>query len=108
MCRALKVLCVAPDRESLLELKRAATSVEWELTAGATTQEQALRQLHEERPHVAVVFGSFDDFIGRALDAYPAMRVIADHEAPGASAVVSDPGGVREAVLGRPRSGPVR
>lgn len=108
MCRALKVLCVAPDREALQGLKAAAVSAEWELTAGATSPEEALRQLHEERPHVVVVFGSFDDFIARALDAYPALRVVSNHAATGASVVVSDAGEVRDAVLGRQRPGPVR
>ena len=108
MCRALRVLCVAPDREALQRLKAATVSVEWELTPGAISPEEALRQLHEDRPHVVVVFGSFDDFLVRAVDAYPSLRVIADHEVPGASVVVSGTEEVREAVLGRQRPGPVR
>ena len=36
MCRALLVVCVAPDRDSLLELKRASVGTDWELTPGAT------------------------------------------------------------------------
>ncbi|HYG73332.1 MAG TPA: hypothetical protein VEC15_13755 [Actinomycetota bacterium] len=108
MCRALKVLCVAPDVETLAALKRAAVSADWELAAGASDEELALAQLHEERPHVVVVFGAvFDGFVRRALDAYPALRVVADHDVEGAAAVVAGPDGVRDAVLGRSRPGPV-
>ena len=107
MCRALKVLCVAPDRETLASLKRAAVSADWELTPGATDEEAAMRQLHEERPHIAVVLGGFEGFVRRALDAFPSLRVVADRELDGAAAVVSDLDEVRGVVLGRPRPGPV-
>jgi hypothetical protein len=108
VCRALTVLCVAPDREALVALKRAAVSADWELTAGAVDEAEALRQLHEERPHVAVVFGGFGSFIAKALDAYPALRVVADRAGPGVARVVAGPEEVRDAVLGRDRPGPVR
>lgn len=105
MCRALKVLCVAPDAAELGELKRATVSAEWELAPGATSEEEALAQLHEERPHVMVVFGAFAGLVERALEAYPYLRVIADRATPGAS-VVSSAGEVRDAVKGS--AGPVR
>jgi hypothetical protein len=89
MCRALKVLCVAGDRSALAELKRAAVSAEWELAPGSTTEDDAIRQLHAERPHVLVVFGSFPALVERALEAYPSLRVIADRPLPGAVAVGS-------------------
>ena len=108
MCRALKVLCVAPDHDALVELKRATVSSDWELTAGATTEDAALAQLHEDHPHVAVVFGDFQSFVTLALDAYPALRVIADRELDGVSVVVTGLDEVRDAVLGRNRPGPVR
>jgi len=107
MCRALKVLCVAPDRETLAALKRATVSADWELTAGATDEEAAMRQLHEDRPHIAVVVGAFEGFVRRALDAYPSLRVIADRGLEGATVVVSALDEVRDAVLGRSRPGPV-
>ena len=107
MCRALKVLCVAPDRETLATLKRAAVSADWELTAGATDEETAMRQLHEERPHILVVVGGFEGFVRRALDAFPGLRVIADRGLEGATVVVAGLDEVRDAVLGRPRPGPV-
>jgi hypothetical protein len=107
MCRALTVLCVAPDREALVALKRAAVSADWELAPGATDDADAIRQLHEERPHVLVVMGGFEDVVRRALDAYPGLRVVADREIPGASVVVSSLDEVRAAVFGRPRPGPV-
>ena len=89
MCRALKVLCVAEDPSALAELKRATVSAEWELAPGATTEEEALRQLHAERPHVLVAFGSFPRLVERALEAYPFLRVVSDRESPGAVAVAS-------------------
>ena len=105
MCRALKVLCVAEGVDALASLKRATVSTEWELTAGATDEAEALRQLHEERPHVVVVFGPFEGFVQRALAAYPALRVLADRAMPGVSVVVASPDEVRGAVLGRSRPG---
>lgn len=108
MCRALKVLCVAPDVETLAVLKRAAVSADWELAAGAIDEERALAQLHEERPHVVVVFGGvFDGFVRRVLEAYPAVRVVADHDVGGAAVVVAGLDDVRDAVLGRSRPGPI-
>ena len=89
MCRALKVLCVAEDPTALAELKRATVSAEWELAPGATTEEEAIRQLHTERPHVLVAFGSFPGLVERALEAYPFLRVVSDRESPGAVAVAS-------------------
>jgi hypothetical protein len=109
MCRALKVLCVAEDESALAALKSATISADWELAPGATSVEEALRQLDEERPHVAVVFGPFEGFVARALEAYPSLRVVADHDLPGASAVTASLAGVRDAVKSRPRpGGPVR
>jgi len=105
VCRALKVLCVAPDAAALGELKRATVSAEWELATGATSGEDALAQLHEERPHVLVVFGAFPGLIERAREAYPYLRVISDREAPGAT-VVGSADEVRDAVKGP--AGPVR
>ena len=108
MCRALKVLCVAEDPAALAALKRAAVSAEWELAPGATGLEEAVRQLHEERPHVVVAFGAFEGFVARALEAYPALRVVTDRDVPGAGAVVGSLEEVRAAVSGRARPGPVR
>jgi hypothetical protein len=66
MCRALKVLCVAPDDGSLMALKIATVSAEWELTPGATDLRGALDQIDAERPHVMVAFGPFEDLIAIA------------------------------------------
>jgi hypothetical protein len=108
VCRALKVLCVAEDLAALAALKGATVSADWELAPGATSEEEALRQLHEERPHVVVAFGPFEAFVGRALEAYPYLRVIADRDLPGASAVAGSLDGVREAVTRRRPGGPIR
>jgi hypothetical protein len=104
VCRALRILCVAEDRESLEALKGAAVSAEWEV-AGAIGEGEATARLHEERPHVVVAFGSFEGFVARAHEAYPALRIVADRDVPGAAVVVASREEVRGAVLGRPRPG---
>lgn len=105
MCRALKVLCVAQDAEGLGALRRATVSAEWELAPGATDEEEAIRQLHAERPHVVVVFGPFRRLVERALEAYPFVRVISDREMSGA-VVVGSSEEIRDVVKGP--GGPVR
>ncbi|MGZ8612527.1 MAG: hypothetical protein ACXWX0_09695 [Actinomycetota bacterium] len=105
MCRALVVLCVAEDEASLAALRRAAVSADWELAPGATTEDDALRLLHEEWPHVVVVFGPFERLVERAREASPGLRVIADRDLLGASAVATSLDEVRGAVLGAPRPG---
>ena len=108
MCRALKVLCVAETATALAELKRAAVSAEWELTPGATDEAVALAQVHEERPHVLVLFGPFGGLARAALDAYPSIRIVADRPLPVTGVVVSALDEVRTAVLDHPAGGPVR
>jgi hypothetical protein len=105
MCRALKVLCVAPDRETLTALKRAAVSADWELTPGATDEADALRQLDEEHPHVVAVVGGFDAFVAEARRRVPYLRVVTDRDVDGASAVVGDLNELRGAIRGLPRPG---
>lgn len=101
------MLCVAEDAEALGALKRATVSADWELAPGATAEDEAIRQLHAERPHVLVVFGSFSRLIERAIEAYPFLRVIADRQVPGAVTVGSLEQ-IREAVKGPTSGGPVR
>jgi len=98
-------MCVAQDAETLGALKRATVSAEWELAPGATDEDEAMRQLHAERPHVVVVFGPFPRLVKRAIEAYPSIKVIADRKTPGAVAVGSAEE-IRDAVK-RP-NGPVR
>ena len=109
MCRALKVLCVASDRQALADLKRAAVSAEWELAPGATTEDDALAQLDAEQPHVLVVFGEFETLVSRAQEGRPYLRIVCDRDAPGATVVVGSPEEIRDAVKALPRpGGPVR
>ncbi len=109
MCRALKVLCVAPDRERLAELKRAAASAEWELAPGATSEEEAFAQLDAEHPHVVVVFGDFAGFVARAREAQLSLRIVTDRDLPGATLVAASLEAVRDSVKGLPRpGGPIR
>jgi hypothetical protein len=105
VCRALLVLCVAEDAEALAELKRATVSADWELAPGAVTEEEALRQLHAERPHVVVVFGDQGGFVAAAHEAYPALRIVTDRDLPGATAVATSLDEVRDAVKGLSRPG---
>jgi hypothetical protein len=109
MCRAVKVLCVATDRATLTALKRAAVSVEWELAPGAVGEADALAQIDAERPHVLVTFGAFERLVARASERFPGMRVVADRDLPGASAVATSLEEVRGLVAQTPRpGGPIR
>jgi hypothetical protein len=109
MCRALKVLCVASDRQALMDLKRAAVSAEWELAPGAITKDDALAQLEAERPDVLVVFGEFEAVVSLVRGDRPSMRIVCDRELPGATVVVERPEEIRDAVRALPRpGGPVR
>jgi len=108
MCRAVKVLCVADDEESLSALRRATTAAEWELTAGATSETDALSVIDVERPHALVVFGGFEHLVWLVRDRFPAMRIVTDRDTPGASAVAPTRDDVREVLrsLARP-GGPI-
>jgi hypothetical protein len=105
MCRALKVLCVAEDEDALGALERATVSAEWELAGGATSEPDAIGQIDAERPHVLVVFGSFDRLIALVREGFPGMRIVTDRDAPGATAVATSLEEVRGLVKGIPRPG---
>jgi hypothetical protein len=109
MCRAVKVLCVATDRAALTALKQAATSAEWELAAGAIGEDEAMAQIDAERPHVLVAFGPYERLVARVRERLPGMRVVADRDLPGASAVATSLEEVRGLVGQTPRpGGPIR
>ena len=109
MCRALKVLCVASDRQALMDLKRATVSAAWELAPGATTEDDALAQLEAERPDVLVVFGEFEELVSRAREGRPSLPIVCDRDLPGATSVVGRSEEIRDAVRALPRpGGPVR
>jgi len=109
MCRALKVLCVASDRQALMDVKRAAVSAEWELASGAITEDEALAQLEAEQPHVLVVFGEFEALVSRAREGRPYLRIVCDRDLAGATVVVGRPEEISDAVRALPRpGGPVR
>jgi hypothetical protein len=105
MCRALKVLCVASDRESLMELKNAAVSAEWELAPGATNEADAIGQVDSERPHVLVAFGPYERLVALVIERFPGMRVITDRDTPGTTHVATSLGEIRELVKASPRPG---
>lgn len=109
MCRAVTVLCVADDPESLSALKHAAVGAEWELTDGATSAEEALLQLGDTKAHVLVVWGDHAELVRAARRRFPGVRIVADTGIPEANVVVASLGDVREAIRGLPRpGGPVR
>ncbi|MDP9119476.1 MAG: hypothetical protein M3M93_04245 [Actinomycetota bacterium] len=108
MCRAVKVLCVAPDREALQALRLATTAADWELTPGATNEIDALGLVDAERPHVMVAFGMYEELVSLVRDRFPAMRIVTDRDTPGTSAVASSRDDVRDLLrsLARP-GGPI-
>lgn len=108
MCRAMKVLCVAMDAESLTALRLATTAAEWELTPGATSETDALGLVDTERPQAVVAFGPFERLVELVRERFPAMRIVTDREAPGASAVAASHDEVRGLLraLARP-GGPI-
>lgn len=105
MCRALIVLCVAPDGASLSALKVASVAADWELAPGATDLRSALDQIDAERPHVLVAFGPFDGLVALARERYPGMRIVTDRDAPGATVVATSLDEVRGLVMDLPRPG---
>ena len=109
MCRALKVLCVATDAGSLAALKRAVVSAEWELAPGAADEEAALAQIDGERPHIMVVFGPYERLVALTRERFPAMRIVADRDLPGATVVADSVEEARGLLKELPRpGGPVR
>jgi hypothetical protein len=108
VCRSLKVLCVAQDVTTLDALRAAAVSAEWELTPGATTEADAVGILDAERPHVLVAFGGYERLVALARDRFPAIRIVTDRDAPGATEVATSLDEVRGRILGARPGGPVR
>jgi hypothetical protein len=101
----MKVLCVAPEAAALSELKRAAAGADWELTAGATTEAEALRQLDSEHPHVVVVFGDFASLVRAMRERRPFTRILTDRPADVETVIVADGTDLRAAIMGLPRPG---
>lgn len=99
------MLCVAPDRESLAALKRAAVAAEWELAPGATNEIDALGQLDAERPHILVAFGPYERLVALCAERFPGMRIVTDRDVPGATVVATSLEEVRRLVMGVPRPG---
>jgi hypothetical protein len=109
MCRALTVLCVAEDGDALRALKLASVAAEWELAPGATDVRSALDQLDAMRPQFLVAFGSFGELLAVVRERFPAMVIVTDRDAPGATAVATSLEEVRGLLKGGPRpGGPVR
>ena len=88
-----------------MALKRAAVSAEWELTPGATDLRAALDELDVERPHAMVAFGPFERLVTLVAERFPAMRIVTDRDAPGATAVATSLDDVRGLLAAGPRPG---
>lgn len=127
MCRSLKIMCAAPGRERLTEVKMAAVAAQWELVGGACSLEDLTPQLEQWEPDVLVVDEALGaDAVARAREAAPRVRIVAIVDpgpagsggtvgdrvlgsAGGADEVVESLDEVRAAVLGLSRpGGPVR
>lgn len=110
MCRALKLLCAAPDPGRLVGLKRATVSAAWELVGGATTVEELGVQVAEWRPDVVVVEALLGpEAVARVRAGRPACRVVSVGWLEGADAVAGSLEDVRDEILGVPKpGGPVR
>ena len=109
MCRAFKVLCVAPDEAALQALRAAVVAADWELTSGATNETDALGLIDRERPHAMAAVGDHARLVALARERFPAMRIVTDRPTPGATAVATSLDEVRGLLRasGRP-AGPVR
>jgi len=105
VCRSLRVMCVAPDRRSLAELRAATVGSGWELTEGATDERNALDVLDVERPHVLVVVGAFGSLVELVRSRFPGMRIVTDRDLPGATVVATSLSEIRGLVLELPRPG---
>jgi len=110
MCRALKVLCAAPGRDRLLELKRAAVSVHWELIRGATTTDELVKQVDEVRPDVIVIDGQLGpDAARRVRERMPDARIVSVGLSLEGANTNAETATVKDAILGLPPpAGPVR
>ena len=106
MCRALTVLCAAPGRPALEELKRAAVSASWELVGGAVSTEELLQQLKDLGPDVVVVDGDLPGVDAAEIRRErPRTRVMSLGRLAGADGEAPALGAVREAILGVPPVG---
>jgi len=106
MCRALRVLCAAPDRARLDLLKRASVSAHWELVGGATSVGELEVQTAEWRPDVVVMEAALGGGAVRAVRATrPAARIVSVGPLAGADAQAGSLDGIRQAVMGVPRPG---
>ena len=94
-------MCAAPDPPALQALKRASVGAEWELSAGATSAEEALRQLEDHHAFALVVTEPVPGLVRRARERFPDLRIVGFQEAlsEGADRVVDSPEGIRAALL---------
>jgi hypothetical protein len=111
MCRALAVLCAAPDPERLAELKRAVVAAQWELVGGATDVDELERQIRELAPHVVVIAGLAAEALRVARAASATIRIVVvtagslEDLEDDARVVTASRDAVRDAIVGLPAPG---
>jgi hypothetical protein len=82
MCTAARVLCAAPDSESLAALKGAAIGAEWEVAGGATSVDKVLAHVRTWLPYVLVFDARLGRDLGRRAAAlHPGLRTVSVGEA---------------------------
>jgi DNA-binding NarL/FixJ family response regulator len=110
MCRALKVLCAAPNPARLLELKRAAVSAQWELSGGATALDELVNQADGSAPDVVVIdIGLGSDAAVRLRERRPAARIISVGGPMDGADAWAEIDALRQTIMGVPPvAGPVR
>jgi hypothetical protein len=102
----MTVLCAAPGRRALGELKRATVSASWELVGGASSAEELLRQLDELGADVVVVDASLEGVdVAQLRRVRPGARVLSVGGLAGVDGEASDLSAVRDAILGVPPVG---
>jgi hypothetical protein len=105
-CRAPLVVCAAPDRERLRRLKVAAVGATWELSAGATSAEEALAQLHDHHAIALVVDEPVPGLVDQARARFPELRIVVlAASGRGADAALTSLDEVRDAIVGESRGG---
>jgi DNA-binding NarL/FixJ family response regulator len=110
VCRALKVLCAAPDPGRLLALKRATASVHWELVRGALDIDELVMQVDQLRPDVVVIDADLGARAALSVrERMPNARIVSVGGSLEGEDAAAEPGTVKEAIFGLPPpAGPVR
>lgn len=105
MCSAVRLVVCAPTHDRRLELRRAATGVEWQVVAAAGTVDEALARVASLRAQVLVIDAGVappGDVADRLAEASPDAALVGVGTVPGAAATVApdDLGALRSTLAG--------